>query len=105
MAFGQENRWSVRGATPAVTDVGVDVGLRQYMLRVYNYMASGLALTGIVAWAAANYGDYQAIQGSPVMWLVILAPLGLVFVLSYGIDRMSAGTAQALFWVYAGLLG
>lgn len=103
MALGQENRWTVRGTT--VPQVDIDVGLRQYMLRVYNYMASGLALTGIVAWVAANYGVYQSLQGTPLIWVVMLAPLGLVLYLSYGIERMSASTAQALFWVYAGLLG
>jgi FtsH-binding integral membrane protein len=103
MAYGQENRWSVRGA--AIPQADIDVGLREYMLRVYNYMASGLALTGIVAWVAANYGFYQAIAHTPLIWLVMLAPLGLVFALSYGINRMSASAAQTLFWVYSALMG
>jgi FtsH-binding integral membrane protein len=105
MAYGQENRWAVRGAPAGVAQEAIDVGLREYMLRVYNYMASGLALTGIVAWVAANYGFYQAIAGTPIFWLVLLAPLGLVFALSFGIERMKPGTAQALFWVYSGLMG
>src|SRR5689334_21445597 len=105
MAYGQENRWAVRGAPAGVAQEAIDVGLREYMLRVYNYMASGLALTGIVAWIAANYGFYQAIAGTPIFWLVLLAPLGLVFALSFGIERMKPGTAQALFWVYSGLMG
>src|SRR5260370_28070021 len=75
------------------------------MLRIYNYMASGLALTGIVAYAAAASGFYYQIAGTPLLWVVMLAPLGLVFWLSAGIDRMSAGTAHLLFWVYAGLMG
>src|SRR5260370_9454975 len=75
------------------------------MLRIYNYMASGLALTGIVACAAAASGFYYQIAGTPLMWVVMLAPLGLVFWLSAGINRMSAGTAQLLFWVYAALMG
>ena len=58
--------------------VGVDAGLREYMLRVYNYMASGLALTGIVAYVAAYSGFYASIASTPLIWLVILAPLGLV---------------------------
>src|SRR5260221_14589176 len=102
MAFDSGNRWAVRGAVP---QVDIDVGLRQYMLRIYNYMASGLALTGIVAYAAAASGFYYQIAGTPVMWLIILAPLGLVFWLSAGIERMSASTAQLIFWFYAGLMG
>src|SRR5882762_11868463 len=102
MAYDSGNRWAVRGAVP---QVDIDVGLRQYMLRIYNYMASGLALTGIVAYAAAASGFYHQIAGTPLMWVVMLAPLGLVFWLSAGINRMSAGTAQLLFWVYAGLMG
>ena len=102
MAYDSGNRWAVRGAVP---QVDIDVGLRQYMLRIYNYMASGLALTGIVAYAAAASGFYYQIAGTPLMWVVMLAPLGLVFWLSAGIGRMSAGTAQLIFWVYAGLMG
>jgi len=105
MALGSQPRWTVRTAD---AQVGIDVGLRDYMLRIYNYMASGLALTGIVAYAAAAGGRdsfIAHIHGSPVMWLIILAPLGLVMLLSFGINRMSAATAQMVFWVYAGLMG
>src|SRR3981081_3248362 len=102
MAYDSGNRWAVRGAMPGVD---IDVGLRQYMLRIYNYMASGLALTGIVAYAAAASGFYYQIASTPLMWVIMLAPLGLVFWLSAGINKMSAGTAQLLFWVYAGLMG
>ena len=75
MALGSQPRWTTR---PADTLVGVDAGLREYMLRVYNYMASGLALTGIVAYVAASSGFYASIASTPLIWLVILAPLGLV---------------------------
>jgi FtsH-binding integral membrane protein len=75
------------------------------MLRIYNYMASGLALTGIVAYFFAQSGLYIAIARTPLIWLVMLAPLGLVMWLSYGINRMQASTAQALFWLYAALMG
>ena len=101
MAYDSGNRWAVRGAVP---QVDIDVGLREYMLRIYNYMASGLALTGIVAYAAAASGFYYQVP-APLMWVVMLAPLGLVFWLSAGIERMSASTAQLIFWVYAGLMG
>jgi FtsH-binding integral membrane protein len=97
--------------------VAIDAGLRAHMIRVYNYMTAGVALTGLVAWltfsAAVNdvggslqltaFG--QAVFQSPLMWVLVLAPLGLVFALSFGINRLSAGTALMLFFVYAGLLG
>jgi FtsH-binding integral membrane protein len=102
MAYDSGNRWAVRGAVP---QVDIDVGLRAYMLRIYTSMASALALTGIDAYAAAASGFFAQIAGTPLVWIVMLAPLGLVFWLSAGIGRMSAGTAQALFWVYAGLMG
>ena len=103
MALGSQPRWTVQSAAGARADV--DVGLRDYMLRIYNYMASGLALTGIVAYVAAYSGFIAHIYNTPIMWLVILAPLGLVMWLSYGINRMQAGTAQALYWLYSGLMG
>jgi len=83
----------------------VDVGLRQYMLNVYNYMAGGLALTGIVAYFAATSGLYRAIFGTPLYWIVLLAPLALVLLLSFRIEKMSLGIAQLTFWIYAGLVG
>ena len=84
----------------------IDVGLRQYMLRVYNYMASGLALTGLVAaFVASSPTLVNAIFGSPLKWVVMLAPLGLVFFLSFRINAMSAAAAQATFWVYAAVNG
>ena len=85
--------------------VGVDVGLRQYMLLVYNFMAAGLGLTGLVAYAAVASGFYQEIAGTPLIWLVMLAPIGVVLLLSFRLDRMSVGTAQAAFWGYAALMG
>jgi FtsH-binding integral membrane protein len=83
----------------------VDIGLRQYMLRVYNFMAAGLGLTGLVAYAAVATGFYQQIAGTPFIWIVMLAPLGIVLLLSFGIERLSAGAAQAAFWSYAALMG
>jgi FtsH-binding integral membrane protein len=75
------------------------------MLRVYNYMAGGLALTGAVAYAAAAGGLYQAILGTPIYWVVLFAPLALVMLLSFRIERMGLGAAQLTFWAYAGLVG
>jgi uncharacterized protein len=97
--------------------VAIDAGLRAYMLRVYNYMTAGVALTGLVAWLAFSAavtdvgGSLQltsfghAIFQSPLMWVLVLAPLGLVFAISFGINRLQPGTALMLFFLYAGLLG
>ena len=103
------------GVSPAAT-VGVpraarDVGLRSYMLSVYNYMASGVLLTGIVAMLFANSSLINLIvnpatgQATALFWVVLFAPLGLVIWLNAGINRMSASTAQMLFWAYAALIG
>lgn len=84
----------------------IDQGLRQYMLRVYNYMAAGLTLTGIVAFFTASSPELlMAIFGTPLRWLVMLAPLGFVLFLSFRINHIKASTAQSLFWVYAGIMG
>jgi uncharacterized protein len=85
--------------------IAIDAGLRAYMLRVYNFMAGGLAVTGIVSYIAASSGFYQSIAATPLIWIVMLAPLGFVLALSFGIDRMSAGTAALLFWLYAAVMG
>jgi FtsH-binding integral membrane protein len=100
---GQRTSYGM-GVPPSV-GAQIDAGLRAHMQRVYNYMAGGLALTGIVAYAAAASGFYQAIAGTPLIWLVMLAPLGFVLVLSFGIQRMSTETAMALFWIYAAVMG
>ncbi|MBF0166908.1 MAG: Bax inhibitor-1/YccA family protein [Alphaproteobacteria bacterium] len=86
--------------------VAIDLGLRSYMLRVYNYMGSGLALTGIVALlVASNEALMQALFGSGLMWVVMLAPLALVFFLSFRVQKMSLTAVQTTFWLYAGLMG
>src|SRR6266498_736911 len=88
----------------AARTVAVDAGLRAHMIRVYNYMAGGVALTGFVAYFT-NQLCGPTLYNSPVMWLLIFAPLALVFFLSWRIDTLSASTARALFFVYAALLG
>jgi FtsH-binding integral membrane protein len=105
----------IRGRS--ATDAGVvDAGLRAYMLSVYNYMLIGLTLTGLAAWVVADVPTVSAIfyQVNPMTgrfgltglgWIALLAPLALVMALSWGIQRMSLGTAQAVFWGYAGLVG
>jgi FtsH-binding integral membrane protein len=99
----QDRRWMTQ---TEAAQADVDVGLRSYMLRVYNYMASGLALTGLVAaFVAGTPAVHEAIFGTPLMWLAILAPIGLVFFLSFRVHAMKASTAQAVFWIYAALNG
>ncbi|NQV44825.1 MAG: Bax inhibitor-1/YccA family protein [Rhodospirillales bacterium] len=85
---------------------GIDVGLRAYMLRVYNYMSLGLALTGAVAFAASTSQDLmQVIHGTQLRWVVMLAPIGFVLFLSARMHAMKPATAQMVFWVYAGAMG
>src|SRR5712675_1958898 len=124
-----DNRYA--GRIGARTDVAVDAGLRAYMLRVYNYMSAGVALTGLVAYVIFSYsvttdpalavpvggralalhrGMYltqfgQAMFVSPLKWVVMLAPLGFVFFLSWRIYKMSLGAAQLSFWLFAAVMG
>ena len=109
MALGPDNRFTLRAATARPGEMAgadVDVGLRQYMLQVYNYMASGIALTGLVAYCVSmSQTAMQVIFDSPLMWVVMLAPLGMVMFLSARMHALKASTAQALFWTYAGLMG
>jgi uncharacterized protein len=84
----------------------IDQGLRSYMLGIYNMMALGVALTGLIAFFVGNNDAMMAtIYGSPLKWVVMFAPLVAVLGLSFGINKLSAGAAQALYWVYAGLMG
>jgi hypothetical protein len=84
----------------------IDVGLRSYMLRVYNYMTMGLALTGAVAFAASTSPTLmQAIYGTPLKWVVMLAPLGFVMFFSARMSAMKSSTAQTVFWAFCGLMG
>lgn len=83
----------------------IDEGLRSYMLRVYNYMAAGLAITGLVAYFAAASGFYQQIAATPLIYVVMFAPLVMVFVLSARISKMSLTAAQLSFWAFAALMG
>lgn len=97
--------------------VAVDQGLRSYMLGVYNYMTLGVALTGVVAYAMfmATFQQVggrlvltdlgQVIYGSPLKWVVMLAPLAVIIFMSVRSHRMSAATAQMTFWLYAALVG
>jgi FtsH-binding integral membrane protein len=95
----------VNAATVGVPRAARDAGLRSYMLSVYNYMASGVLLTGIVALLFANSGLAAQVLTTPLRWLIILAPLGFVMAMSFGLNRMSTGTLQMLFWAFAVSMG
>lgn len=117
-----ENPSRYRTAVPTAAGA-IDEGLRAHMLRVYNYMGIGLAITGVVAYltyalattttptaVAVGDGLYltslgQTLYTSPLMWVVFLAPLAMVFFLSFRIEKMSVAAAQITFWVYAALMG
>lgn len=85
----------------------IDAGLRGYMLSVYNFMASGVLLTGIVAMLFAQSGYAAAILAGPglLKYLIIFSPLVFVLVLSFGITRLSTVAAQLLFWGFAAVMG
>jgi len=102
--------------------VAIDAGLRAYMIRVYNYMTAGVALTGVVSWLTYQMAGGDAIQvagnrisgltafgqaifGGPLTIVLFVGTLGLVFFLSFRINRLQPGTALGLFMLYAGLLG
>jgi uncharacterized protein len=112
------DRRYAQGTTVGRAETGViDQGLRAYMLRVYNYMASGVAITGVVAYLTymlavvdtgtglqlTSFGNL--IFASAFKWVVIFAPLGMVFFLSARINSMSLSAAQISFWVFAALMG
>jgi len=116
MKFNEQNIQSK--VTSAETHV-IDEGLRAYMLKVYNYMASGIFLTGIISLLlfklsvvmgpdgsiAGLTSMGNALYNSALMWIVMLAPLGVVFYMSFNIKKMSAAKAQGTFWVFAALMG
>lgn len=103
MAFMTDPRVA---AQARVGSAQIDAGLRQYMLSVYNYMGLGLAITGLVAlFVASSPTMLQVIYGTPLKWVVMLAPIGFVFFLSARINSMSVGAAQITFWIYAAVMG
>ena len=95
----------VNAATVGVPRAARDAGLRSYMLSVYNYMASGVLLTGVVALLFASSGLAAQVLMTPLRWLIILAPLGFVMAMSFGLNRMKTSTLQALFWAFAVTMG
>ena len=118
MALGPDRKFSLRTGqmTRAEAEAAeIDVGLREYMLRIYNYMASGLALTGIIAYVSANTpailnllyttSPQGFLQPTMFAWIAMLSPLGFVLALSFGINRMKPSTAQAVFWGFSAVMG
>jgi FtsH-binding integral membrane protein len=83
----------------------VDLGLRQFLLQVYVYMAGALCLSGLAAYLAIETGFYQRIAGTGFIWLVILAPLVAVLFLTIRLEKMPLAAVMALFWIYACLMG
>ena len=108
-----------RSFTKTTDQEVIDEGLRAYMLKVYNYMTTGLLLTGLVAYffgkASIVTGEMGQIVGvtsigallfsSPLKWIVMLAPLGFVFYLSAKINKMSVSSAQITFWIFSAIMG
>jgi len=108
-----------RPYTRSADSVDIDIGLRAHMLKVYNYMTTALLLTGLVAYffgkASIVTNDFGQILGltsignalfnSPLQWVVMLAPLGLVFYFSFRINKMSLSAAQLTFWIFSTLMG
>lgn len=85
--------------------VGFDAGLRAHMLRVYNYMAGGVALTGALAWLAVHTPLASIVFAPGLSLLFMIAPLAFMLVLSFGINRLSVGTTQLLFWLFCASMG
>lgn len=98
------------GASDVRSSAVIDQGLRSYMLKVYNYMASGVALTGFVSAFVAsqimqNPELANTIYGGVLGWIIMLSPLAMVMVMSFGVNKLSAFALQATFWVFAALMG
>ena len=101
-----EQRFTTFAQGRASGQTQIDEGLRSFMLKVYNYMGLGLALTGAVAFfVSTSPALMQAIFGTPLQWLVMLSPFAFILVLSFGINRLRPATAQLLFWAFAGVMG
>ena len=113
------NKQNIKSQTGVKESHVIDEGLRAYMLKVYNYMSSGILLTGLISLiffklsvvtdangsivSLTNIGN--ALYFSGLKWIVMLAPLGVVFYMSFGINKMTASKAQGTFWVFAALMG
>jgi FtsH-binding integral membrane protein len=120
MASGPDMRYTTGWGRPVAADAAaIDAGLRAYMLRVFNWMASGLLVTGIVAYVIGSSPELQqmfwsvtrAANGARIVsptalgWVAMLSPLAFVLVFTFGINKLSRPAAQALFWAFAACMG
>jgi uncharacterized protein len=118
MAFSPDTRTYTGATRAAETAAVLDAGLRAYMLRVYNWMASGLVLTGIVAFVIANTGLIDAFypaamlpsgrvihQPSILAWIAMFAPLAFVLVLNFGVNKLSTTAVQGIYWAFCVAMG
>ncbi|MFC4294616.1 Bax inhibitor-1/YccA family protein [Novosphingobium tardum] len=107
----QPTRMGGFGASPSLSGAmvgsagAVDQGLRRYMLSIYNYMASGVLLSGIVALLFRGVAEQLILTGSPLLWVIMLSPLAFVMVMSFGANRLSTGALQATFWGFCAVMG
>ena len=98
------------GASPSLNGAATrgatfDQGLRRHMLSIYNYMSSGVLLSGIIALLFARSGMALQVMSTPLKWVIMLAPLGFVFAMSFGANKMKTATLQALFWGFCVVMG
>lgn len=115
MANWSDPQAGLQGQSPGrfdtgARDVAFDAGLRSYMLKVYNYMASGILLTGVVAMLFARGGAESPaatiiMSGGALSWIIMLAPLAFILVMSFGLNRLSTAALQACFWGFATVMG
>ena len=117
MAFTPDSRTYPGTAGTSAASAVMDAGLRAYMLRVYNWMSSGLLLTGIVAYTIANTSAinlfYPVVQtpsgpahaAGPLAMISIFAPLAFILVMSLGVNKLSRSTAQLLYWLFCAAMG
>jgi uncharacterized protein len=107
MATGPQRDYLGRAQMPAggARAAEIDVGLRAYMQKVFGLMAGGTAVTGLVAYFSAASGLYTQLAATPLIWVVIFAPLVFAFIFGMKINSMSASTAQMLFWAFSALMG
>ena len=96
---------TLNGAVSGRDGFAIDQGLRRHMLSIYNYMASGVLLSGVVALLMYTTGYAAAMVGSPLMWVVVLSPLAIVMAMSFGQNRFGLPALQAMFWAFALLMG
>jgi len=98
------------GASPSLDGrtagrAAYDMGLRRHMLSIYNYMASGVLLSGVVALVFATSGFAAQVLTTPLRWVIILAPLGFVLAMNFGVNRMKTSTLQMLYWGFCTVMG